>query len=147
VAFDGGSRFRPTTEEEFIMISKVKAKVATYPAAENVLKSGHQIWLAGLGAFAAAQAEGAKVFKELVKEGAVVESKGIKLANDQIEKTITKASETFAKARGGFQTRLAQPVTTRVNSGLAKFGLPARNDILELSRRVEELSAQVRALS
>ena len=128
------------------MISKVKSKVAQNPVAENVLKSGHQIWLAGLGAFAAAQAEGSKVFKDLVKEGASVEAKGLKLANDGIEKTIAKGSEVFAKVRGAYESRLAQPVERRLGGGLAKFGLPARQDIVTLTRRVEELSQQERAL-
>lgn len=129
------------------MLNKVKAKVTANPRAELVLKSGHQIWLAGLGAFAAAQAESKKVFKDLVKEGSAVEGKGIKLANDQIEKTIAQASGAFAKARAGFDHRLAKPVQGGLNAGLAKFGLPARNDILELTKRVEELSRQVKTLS
>ena len=35
----------------------------------TVRDSAHQIWLAGLGAFAKAQEEGNKVFDTLVKEG------------------------------------------------------------------------------
>ena len=128
------------------MIRKVKAKVVEHPAAEMAKQTTHKIWLAGLGAFAAAQTEGERVFKGLVKEGASVEAKGLKLANDGIEKTITLGSQVFAKARGGFEARVVKPVSDKLGSGVAKFGLPARHDIVALTRRVEELAEQVRAL-
>ena len=35
---------------------------------QTIKDSAHQIWLAGLGAFAKAQQEGGKVFEALVKE-------------------------------------------------------------------------------
>ena len=41
----------------------------------TVRDSAQQIWLAGLGAFAKAQAEGSKVFESLVKEGSTVQRK------------------------------------------------------------------------
>jgi len=40
-----------------------------------VLESSHQIWLAGLGAFAKAQQGGKQVFDMLVKQGEVLEAK------------------------------------------------------------------------
>src|SRR5207244_10785624 len=40
-----------------------------------VLESSHQIWLAGLGAFAKAQQGGKQVFDMLVKQGEVPEAK------------------------------------------------------------------------
>jgi len=128
------------------MIRKVKAKVAENPAAEKALQTTHKIWLAGLGAFAAAQAEGGRLFKQLAKEGASVEAKGFKIANDSIEKTIAVGSGVFAKARGGFETRVVKPVSDKLGQGVAKFGLPARQDIVALTRQVEALAEQVRAL-
>ena len=40
-----------------------------------VLESSRQIWLAGLGAFSKAQAEGMKVFESLVQQGEVLEKR------------------------------------------------------------------------
>lgn len=128
------------------MLKQVKTKVQANPYAETAMNTAHQVWLAGLGAFAAAQTEGGKVFKGLVKEGASVEAKGLKIANDGIEKTIATGSEVFAKVRGAFEARVAQPVNRTMGKGLARFGLPARNDLVVLTKRVEELSQQVRAL-
>ena len=39
------------------------------PLTNTIRESAQQIWLAGLGAFAKAQAEGGKVFEALVREG------------------------------------------------------------------------------
>ena len=43
--------------------------------AAQVKDSAQQIWLAGMGAFSRAQAEGTKVFETLVKEGASLQKK------------------------------------------------------------------------
>ena len=45
------------------------------PLANTVKDSAQQIWLAGLGAFSKAQAEGGKVFEALVKEGVSLQRK------------------------------------------------------------------------
>jgi len=62
------------------MVKKLKAMADKKKAAGNglfdsalassVKESAQQIWLAGMGAFAKAQAEGKQVFEALVKEGA-----------------------------------------------------------------------------
>ena len=70
------------------MLKKAKAESTGKHAGEAkdvsqaVLDSSRQIWLAGLGAFARAQAEGTKVFETLVKQGESLESKTRKAASD-----------------------------------------------------------------
>ncbi len=56
---------------------------------QSVLDSSRHIWLAGLGAFSRAQAEGMKVFETLVRQGEALESK-----------TRRAAVDTAAAARG-----------------------------------------------
>ena len=57
------------------MLKKAKAKLeaaeadTAKDAAQGMLNSPHQIWLAGLGAFSRAQQEGTKLFETLVKQG------------------------------------------------------------------------------
>ena len=55
-------------------LQKSNAQTQTHSAtgaqlASSVKDSAQQIWLAGLGAFSKAQAEGGKVFETLVKDG------------------------------------------------------------------------------
>ena len=65
--------------------------------AGTVKESAQQIWLAGLGAFAKAQEEGAKVFDALVKEGKGLEEKTRKMTQDRVggmSEQMNKAAQT-----------------------------------------------------
>ena len=73
-------------------MSKVAVKKKVEAVAEekaglfdDVKGYARKIYLAGLGAYAKAGAEGAEYFKELVKAGEGVESKGKKLVDEQVE--------------------------------------------------------------
>ena len=61
-----------------------------------VLESSHQIWLAGLGAFAKAQQGGKQVFDMLVKQGEVLEAK-TRTAAAQTADTAREAARAKAK--------------------------------------------------
>ena len=52
--------------------------------AGSVKDSAQQIWLAGMGAFAKAQAEGGKVFDALVKEGVTLQKKTQSVAEEKL---------------------------------------------------------------
>ena len=50
---------------------------------KTLSESAQQIWLAGVGAFSRAQAEGGKLFEALVKEGMTLEQTARKIAGGQ----------------------------------------------------------------
>lgn len=104
-----------------------------------VKDSAHQIWLAGLGAFAKAQEEGSKLFDTLVKEGELVEARTKKVTEDHIGEAKNKTTGTWDKLEQVFEDRV-----TRV---LNHLHVPTSNDIQDLSKRVEELSKSVKALT
>ena len=100
--------------------------------AATIRDSASQIWLAGLGAFAKAQAEGQKVFDSLVAEGQRVQ-----------EETKTAADERIAeiKSRGaGAWDKLEKVFEDRVARALHSLNVPTRKDIDTLSKRVHELT-------
>ena len=70
--------------------------------AAQVKDSAQQIWLAGMGAFSRAQAEGTKVFETLVKEGASLQKKTQADVEEKIGavtgKMTSMASDVQAKA-------------------------------------------------
>lgn len=107
--------------------------------ASTVKDSAQQIWLAGLGAFAKAQEEGGKVFDALVKEGENIQSKTRKMTDEKIAQVAGKATGTW--------DRLEQVFEDRVARALGSLGVPSKQDIDKLSRRVVELSAAVQALT
>ena len=116
---------------------------------QAVLDSSRSIWLAGLGAFSRAQAEGMRMFEGLVKQGEVLESKTKQAAVDT-----AAAAKGAAKARvkevkdgvGGTWDKLEQVFEARVARALAKLGVHSSADVERLSQRVDALSKAVNEL-
>ncbi|WP_291984853.1 phasin family protein [Candidatus Accumulibacter sp. ACC007] len=107
--------------------------------ASTVKDSAQQIWLAGLGAFAKAQEEGGKVFDALVKEGESIQAKTRKATDEKIAEVAGKATGTWDRLEHVFEDRVAR--------ALGSLGVPSKQDIDRLSRRVVDLSAAVQALT
>jgi poly(hydroxyalkanoate) granule-associated protein len=118
--------------------------------AGNVRDSAQHIWLAGMGAFSRAQAEGGKVFEALIKEGMNLQRKTQGLAEDKIHEVTGKvtsvAGEVQAKA-GQQWDKLESIFEQRTAKAMAKLGVPTAHDIETLIKRVDELAAAVARLS
>jgi len=116
----------------------------------TVKDSAQQIWLAGLGAFAKAQAEGGKVFEALVKEGLSMQHKTQAAAEERISEATSKmasmATEISARATGQWD-KLENIFEDRVAKALNKLGVPSAKDVDALAARVDELSKTVQKLS
>ena len=110
---------------------------------QAVLDSSHQIWLAGLGAFAKAQQGGKQVFDMLVKQGEQLEAKTRTAASQTAEAARevakAKAKEMQAMA-GGTWDRLEQVFEDRVARALGRLGVYTSADVERLTERVNELS-------
>jgi poly(hydroxyalkanoate) granule-associated protein len=128
--------------------------------AEQVKDSAQHIWLAGLGAFAKAQAEGAKVFESLVSEGQQLQTKtqaaaqarldALSQATEQVsEKVANMANELSDKATGQWG-KLENLFESRVAAALSNLGMPTAPDIVALQARIQALEehiAQMHALN
>ena len=137
------------------MLKKAKAEATGKPAGENkdlsqsVLDSSRQIWLAGLGAFSRAQAEGSKMFETLVKQGETLEAKTRKAASDtaaMARGAATAKVREVQKGVGGTWDKLEQVFEDRVERALSKLGVYTQNDVVRLSQRVDALSDAVNEL-
>ena len=134
------------------MVKKLKAlaKSDDTQLAEAVRTSAQQIWQAGLGAFAKAQEEGGKVFAKLVKEGTELQKRTQQLANGKVSDvtgTVVKMADNVSKQAAGSWDKLEQVFEDRVSRSLKSLGVPTQDDIQTLTKRVEELSKAVAALS
>lgn len=134
------------------MVKKLKAlaKSDDKQLADAVRTSAQQIWQAGLGAFAKAQEEGGKVFAKLVKEGTDLQKRTQLLANGKVSDvtdTVAKMAESVSKQASGSWDKLEQVFEDRVSRSLKSLGVPTQKDIQTLTKRVEELSKAVSALS
>ena len=107
--------------------------------AATVRGSAQQIWLAGLGAYSTAQKEGNKVFEALVKEGKVIQSLTQKAAEARLKQAAAKATAA--------RRRLEQVLEDSVARSLKRFGIPTREGIDTLSKRIVELTALVDKLT
>jgi poly(hydroxyalkanoate) granule-associated protein len=118
--------------------------------AGQVKESAQQIWLAGMGAFARAQAEGTKVFETLVKEGATLQKKTQSAAEEKISEVTSKmtsmAGDVQAKA-GQHWDKLEGIFEERTAKALKKLGVPAAKDVDAMMARIDELSAKVAKLT
>ena len=105
---------------------------------EEIRESAHKIWLAGLGALAAAEDEGTKIFNTLVEKGEAYETKGkeeVAKVREKVEGAIGKAESSFEKLGGAFDDKVAGAVK--------RLGVPSRDEITKLTKRVEELTLKV----
>ncbi|CAM5780944.1 phasin family protein [Ottowia pentelensis] len=123
--------------------SRNKASSAKPPNA--VQEPAHNIWLAGLGALASAQAnaqsEGTKAFEALVKQGMEMQERSQALAKQQWAEAAQRIGELTTGASGstGSWDRLGGIFEGRVARALANLGMPSTEEIKQLTRRVEAL--------
>ena len=134
-------------------LQRMAEKKATAPSglldkqiAGAVKDSAQQIWLAGMGAFSKAQAEGTKVFEALMKEGLALQKKTQGLAEERISAVTSKMTAVAGGVtdKAGVQwDKLESIFEARVAKALNKMGVPSRKDIDALIKRIDELSAKV----
>lgn len=124
-----------TKEPEFTLM---KIPQDLIERGRGIAGKGHEVWLAGLGAFAAVEEEGSTLFNNLVKRGRTVESTGRK----RVEEMREQMEERHERVTHELEERVYDPVL----SALRSFGVPTRGEIRELSGKVDALSRQVQAL-
>ena len=122
------------------MARKLKALAKTDDnLAATIRDSANQIWLAGLGAFAKAQAEGQKVFDTLVAEGQRLQDETKTAADERIAEIRSKGAGAWDKLEKFFEDRVAR--------ALHSLNVPTRKDIDTLSKRVAELTEATKHLA
>lgn len=112
---------------------------------DELKDSAHRIWLAGLGALAAAEQEGVKVFNRLVDRGRDVETRGKGDFQETVDRAKTHLDQAKTRAEStveGWGGKIDEAVT----SALHRMGVPTRDEIRTLTQKVEELTAKVEHL-
>ena len=130
-----------------------RAAAAAAPAdpTEPMPAPADNIWLAGLGALASAQAnaraEGSKAFEALVKQGIEMQTRTQALAKDQWSEAAQRMGAMTAQAGAvGSWDRLGGIFEGRVARALASMGMPSASEIAELKARVQALEQALAAL-
>jgi poly(hydroxyalkanoate) granule-associated protein len=112
----------------------------------SVKDSAQQIWLAGMGAFAKAQAEGRQVFDALVKEGVALQKKTQSAAEEKfgdVSSKMTSMAEDVTAKAGKQWDKLESIFEERTAKAMKKLGVPSSKDVDALMARIDALSEQV----
>lgn len=116
----------------------------------SIVESAQQIWMAGVGAFTRAQGEGSKLFEALVKEGMTIEQTTRKLATGKVDAVRDAVEDRVGVVREravDTWDRLETVFETRVQRALNRLGVPSREDLTELTARVNDLNGELRRIS
>lgn len=114
---------------------------------KSITESAQQIWLAGMGAFNRAQAEGGKLFESLVRDGLSLEQTARKFAGNRADvvRDVVEGGVGQAKERAADTwDKLEKVFEDRVQRALVKLGVPSRENLATLTERVERLTAELR---
>ena len=109
--------------------------------AKAVSDSAQKIWLAGLGAFERAKAEGPKMFDVLVEQGKGLAERA-RGAADQAMQSVREG----ASGAGGRFDKLEQVFEDRVSKSLGRLGVMTRGEVADLSKQVADLTEEVRSM-
>ena len=114
-------------------------KMTDIPA--EAIATVQKVWQAGLGAFTLAQDEGTKVLSTLVSVGEQVE-KEIKRAG----LTPSAAVKTAREGAGDAWKKAQTLFDSQVTGALHRLGVPTKDEIGQLTRRIEALKASIENL-
>jgi poly(hydroxyalkanoate) granule-associated protein len=115
----------------------VPTRTARKEAPTDLIESAQQIWLAGLGVLTLAQEESGKLFHALVDAG------------KQIEKVMPSpvdALRTASESAESYWKKVQHLIDQQITAALHRFGVPTKDEIDRLTRRIEQLTASIEAL-
>jgi hypothetical protein len=118
------------------MQKQVAVGFGSSPLGEAAFAASRKVWLAGLGATVATrdwvESEGGQMFRTLVKQGTVVESRAIRYLGDRMETSFTQANTMWRKTRRTVEATVRQAATSMVD--YAQYVLPKSLPKIELSK-------------
>jgi poly(hydroxyalkanoate) granule-associated protein len=139
----GGPRATPTPTQDGL---QNKAEHLS----RSIMDSAQHIWLAGMGAFHRAQAEGTRMFEGLVSEGMNIEKRTRNLATGRVDAVRDAVESRVGQVKeraNDTWDRLEKVFEERVQRALVRLGVPGRDDLQALIERVDRLNAELRRLS
>lgn len=123
------------------------SKASSADEAPPAAGSAQQIWLAGLGALAQAQAQGTKAFEALVSDGLKMQHKTQAEAQQRLQEAterLTHMAQDLGQQASGRVDRLEHMFEERVARALQRLGMPTLAELQQLQARVDALEAAAR---
>lgn len=104
----------------------------------TLMDSGHQVFLAGLGAAARVATQGPRMFESLVQEGAQVESRNKQQFDARVEEARESPFYSWENMEAFFDEQIAR--------SLNRLGLASQHDIQAIHRQLDELDQEINKL-
>jgi poly(hydroxyalkanoate) granule-associated protein len=104
----------------------------------DIMESAHKVWLAGLGAVAMAEEEGGKFFSNLLEKGQKLEGR----SKEQVEKAKGTVAGMKTVAESYWET-FGRTVDDQMTAVIHRIGVPTKDEIEELTKKVEDLTVAV----
>ncbi len=127
-----------TRQEGQRMVAKKKAKELQ----NDIMDSAHKVWLAGLGAVAMAEDEGAKFFSDLVDKGKNIEKRSKKQTKERVEQARGTVAGMKTVAESYWET-FGRTIDDKVTTVIHRIGVPTKDEIETLTKKVEDLTASI----
>ena len=108
----------------------------------DIMDSAHKVWLAGLGAVAMAEDEGSKIFSDLISKGKNLERRSQNQTKEQMEKAKGTVAGLKIVAESYWET-FSRTVDDSVTDVVHRIGVPTKDEIETLTKKVEDLTAAV----
>jgi poly(hydroxyalkanoate) granule-associated protein len=115
-------------------------------AADTTAGPSHEVWLAGLGALAQAQAQGTKAFETLVSDGLAFQRKSQEQAQQRLQEAtarLTDLAQDFGQQASVRVDKLEHLFEERVAKALHRLGMPTLQDMQVLQARIHALEEQL----
>jgi poly(hydroxyalkanoate) granule-associated protein len=124
----------------------VKSSPKSTDTAQAAAAPSHEVWLAGLGALAQAQAQGTKAFEALVSDGLAFQRKSQEQAQQRLQEAtarLTNLAQDFGQQATVRVDKLEHVFEERVAKALHRLGMPTLQDMQVLQARIHALEEQL----
>ena len=115
----------------------MRTRTAARPMPNDLFDAAQQVWLAGLGVIALAQEESGRLLQTLVDAGR------------QVEKVLPSPAAALKGATQGAESlwvKLQAMIDCQITGALHRLGVPTKEEVDLLTKRIEELTESIDAL-
>ena len=119
-----------------------KVEASTHPVVSPVVKAARNLLLASIGAIAMSKDEIESLVDRLVEKGEITEKDGRKLVDDLVSRT-KKMSQKVEKKTEEQKNKTEDLLNKRIQAVLNTMNIPSKQDIEDLSKKINTLSRKV----
>ena len=122
-----------------------KVEGSSQPVVNPLFKTARRLLLASIGAVALSKEEIESLVNRLVEKGEITEKDGRKLVDELVSRT-KEASQSSLDRVSQTTSKTEDLLTKRIEAVLNTMNIPSKQDINQLTRKIDSLARKVSAL-